>query len=144
MMGYLHNILIPYVNATLSKTHSCVVIFDTFKGQTTLGFLKLLEENNILVVEIPPNCTDRLQPLDLAVNKSLKDQMKRQFQQWYSEEVEKRIRSSASDDERLIDLKLSRLKPLGLKWLVEACSYISMNYFIRNGFLEASSDIIYE
>ena len=40
-------------------------------------FLKVLEENNILVVEIPPNYTDRLQPLDLAVNKPLKDQMKR-------------------------------------------------------------------
>ena len=84
-------------------------------------FLKVLEENNILVVEIPPNCTDRLQPLDLAVNKSLKDQIKRHFQQWYSEEFEKRIRSSASNDEKLIDLKLSRLKPLGLKWLIEAC-----------------------
>ena len=119
-LGYLHNILIPYVNATrinlkLSKSHSCLVIFDTFKGQTTPGFLKVLEENNILVVEIPPSYTDRLQPLDLAVNKPLKDQMKRHFQQWYSEEVEKRIRSSASNDEKLIDLKLSRLKPLGLK-----------------------------
>ena len=43
MMGYLHNILIPYVNATrdslkLSKTHPGVVIFDTFKGQTTAKF----------------------------------------------------------------------------------------------------------
>ena len=63
--------------------------------------------------------------------------MKRHFQQWYSEEVEKRIKSSATDDEKLIDLKLSRLKPLGLKWLVEACSYVEMNDFIKNGFLEA-------
>ena len=77
MMGYLHNILIPYVNATcldlkLSKSHSCLVIFDTFKGQTTPNFLQILEDN-ISVVEVPPNCTDRLQPLDLAVNKLLKD-----------------------------------------------------------------------
>ena len=142
MMGYLHNILIPYVNAMrfdlkLSKSHSCLVIFDTFKGQTTPNFLQILEDNNILVVEVPPNCTDRLQPLDLAVNKPLKYQMKSQFHQWYSEEVEKRIKSSATDDEKLIDLKLSRLKPLGLKWLVEACSYLEMNDFIKNGFLEA-------
>ena len=59
MMGYLHNIVILYVNATqvdlkLSKTHSCLVMFDTFKGQTTPGFLKRFEENNILVVETPP------------------------------------------------------------------------------------------
>ena len=140
--GYLHNILIPYVNATginlkLSKGHSCLVIFDTFKGQITPDFLKVLEENNILVVEIPPNCTDRLQPLDLAVNKPLKDQIKRRFRQWYSERVEKRIRNSASNNEKLIDLKLSQLKPPGLKWLIEACSYIGMNDVIKNGFQEA-------
>ena len=128
MMGYLHNILIPYVNATqidlkLSKTHSCLVMYDTFNGQTTPDFLKLLEKNKIMVVEIPPNCTDWLQPLDLAVNKPLKDQMKKWFQQWYSEEVEKRIRSSASDDKKLIDMKLSQLKPLWLKWMVDVCSY---------------------
>ena len=94
MMGYLHNILLPYINAMrvdlkLSKTQTAVVIFDTFKGQTTQTFLDTLKENNILVVEIPPNCTDRLQPLDLAVNKPLKDQMKQQFHHWYAEEVQK-------------------------------------------------------
>ena len=82
---------------------------------TTPGFLKLLKENNIQAVKILPNCTDWLQPLDLAVNTPLKDQMKGQFQQWYSEEVEKRIRSSASGDEKLIVLKLRQLKLLGLK-----------------------------
>lgn len=63
--------------------------------------------------------------------------MKRLFQLWYSEEVEKRIKSSANNDEKLIDLKLSQLKPLGLKWLVEACCHLKMNDFIKNGFLEA-------
>ena len=87
-----------------------------------------------MVVEIPPNCISRLQPLDLAVNKPLKNQMKRHFQQLYSEEVEKRIRSSASNDEKLVDLKLSQLKFLGLKWLIEACLYFEMNDYIKNGF----------
>ena len=131
MLGYLYNILIPYVNAMwdelkLRMTHSYLVIFDTFKGQTTPNFLKVLEQNNILVAEIPINCTDQLQP----VNKPLKDQMKR-VSPMVSEEVEKRINSSATDAERLVDLKLSRLKPLGLKWLVEACSYVETN----DGFL---------
>ena len=87
MLRYLHNIWVPYVNATraeleLSQIHSCLVLFDSFKGHTTPDFMKGLEDNNILVVEVPPNFTDRLQPLDLAVNKPLKDQMKRQFHQW--------------------------------------------------------------
>ena len=125
------------VELKLSRTHSCLVIFDTFKGQTTPDFLKVLEQNSILAAEIFPNCTDWLQPLDLAVNKPLKDQMKRQFHQWYAEEVEKSINSSASDAEKLVDLKFSRLKPLGLKWLMEACSYVEMNDFIKNGFFES-------
>ena len=129
MMGYLHNILIPYVNATwvelkLSQTHLCLVFFDTFKGQTTPSFLKVLEENNILVVEIPPNCTDRLQPLDLAVNKPQKDQMKRHFHPWYSQEVEKRVKNAKTNDDKVINLSLSQLKPLGFKWLKEACAYV--------------------
>lgn len=142
MLGYLHNILIPYVEATrvelkLSKTHSCLVLFDSFKGQTTDNFFKVLEENNILIVEVPPNCTDRLQPLDLAVNKPLKDQMKRQFHHWYSKEVEKRIRNATNEDDKVIDLKLSQLKPLGFSWLKEACAYVEQNDFIKNGFIEA-------
>ena len=41
MIGYLRNILIPYVNVTrdslkLNKTHPAIVIFDTFKSQTIL------------------------------------------------------------------------------------------------------------
>ena len=95
-MVYLHNILIPYVNASrdslkLSKTHPAMVIFDPFKGQTTTSFSDTLEENNILVVEIPPNCTDLLQPLDLAVKKPLKDQMKQQFKASWAPMAGKRL-----------------------------------------------------
>lgn len=53
MMGYFHNILLPYVNKTrrdlqLSSTHSCLAIFDHFKAQLTPRFLDALEKNSIL------------------------------------------------------------------------------------------------
>ena len=44
---------------------------------------KLLDENNVSVVLIPPNCTDRLQPLDVSVNKSAKEFLCKQFHTWY-------------------------------------------------------------
>ena len=43
----------------------------------------MLEENNILYVIVPANCTDKLQPLDLSINKPAKDYMKQRFQEWY-------------------------------------------------------------
>jgi len=62
----------------ISSTFSCLtlhkklvadqhalLIFDNFKGQYTEDLLKLLDENNVSVVLIPPTCTDRLQPLDV-------------------------------------------------------------------------------
>ena len=81
---------------------------------------RFLEDNKILVDEIPANCTDQLQPLDLSANKLIKSYMKHQFQLWYADEV----KGSA----KVIDLKLSKPKPLGLQWLVEACHYVEKKH----------------
>ena len=58
---------------SLSDTHPALVIFDRFRGQCTDTMLKLLDENNIRIAIVPTNCTDRLQPLDVSVNKSVKE-----------------------------------------------------------------------
>jgi len=77
-IAYIENIIIPYVKKEreslgLSNDHSALVLFDVFKGQCTSHVLKLLKDNNILYVTVPGNCPDRLQPLDLSVNKPAKD-----------------------------------------------------------------------
>ena len=74
-IAYIKNIIIPYITKErarldLSSNHSALVLFDVFKGQCTPEVLKLLEDNHILYVTIPNNCTDKLQPLDLSVNKT--------------------------------------------------------------------------
>ena len=45
---------------------------------------------------MPANCTDKLQPLDLSVNKHFKDEMKKRFQEWYEEEVQKQLTSGTA------------------------------------------------
>ena len=77
MKNYVEKILFPYVQRKreelkLSPDHHALVLFDMFKGQCTQAILELLETNNIDVVFIPANCTDRLQPLDVSVNKPAK------------------------------------------------------------------------
>ena len=61
------------------------VLFDNFKAQITSNVFTLLDHNNINIVLNPPNCTDRLQPLDIGVNKAVKDHLHREFQSWYAE-----------------------------------------------------------
>ena len=84
------NIILPYVSAThkdlvLGGEHMAVVIFDTFKGHTGSEMESSLLENDIISVHAPSNCTDLLQPLDLCLNKPLKDHLRSKFQSWYSE-----------------------------------------------------------
>ena len=89
MKEYLELIIFPFVHLKrreldLLAEHPALAIFDIFKGQQTEDIRGMLEKENILIVPVPPNCTDRLQPMDLSVNKPLKEFMRKKFQEWYA------------------------------------------------------------
>ena len=78
MEVYITKIIMPYIAETKKKfniplDHPALLLFDNFKAQCTEKLLKLLDSNNIDVVLIPPNCTDRLQPWEQSVNKAAKE-----------------------------------------------------------------------
>ena len=62
---------------------------DNFRGHKTDSIMECLEEHNIVVVMVPAGCTDRLQPLDVSVNKPTKDFLREKFRLWYAEQVKK-------------------------------------------------------
>ena len=70
------------------------MIFDRFKAQCTPIVLDVLGDNNIFIALVPANCTDRLQPLDVSVNKSVKEFLRGQFHKWYAGEVCSQLRES--------------------------------------------------
>jgi len=81
MVQYIQGIILSYVNANReSSEDTAVVIMDNFKGQVTPAVSKLLEDNNIHACLLPPNTTDKLQPMDLAVNKPAKNFLRKKFQ----------------------------------------------------------------
>ena len=134
---HILTVIVPYLEQcrrklSLHEDHPALVIFDRFKGQCTTKIMSLLEENHIRFVVVPANCTDRLQPLDISVNKAVKENLHKQFQEWYSTQVSKMIDSKETQQ---VDLKLSVIKPLGAKWLMNTFEYIKANpSIIVNGF----------
>ena len=117
MIEYIHNVIIPYVSANReSDDQAALVIMDNFKAQVTSSVVSLLEDNNILVCYIPPNTIDKLQPMDLTVNKPAKDFLKQKFQEWYSDQILKQLDSSTTTNQELqpIDLSLPVYRSWGL------------------------------
>ena len=75
MMQYVENIIVPFVEQTrelLGEDKAAIVIMDNFKGQVTAAMTDLLEKHRIHSYLLPPNTTDRLQPMDISVNKPVK------------------------------------------------------------------------
>ena len=140
MKDYVNHVILPYVSQKrkelgLSSKQAAIVIFDYFKGQCLPSIFKLLEDNDIFYVLVPANCTDRLQPLDLRVNKPAKDFMKQKFQEWYANIILKQLQDNIDEP---VDMRLSIMKPMVSKWAIEMYDhFVSHPNIIINGFRAA-------
>ena len=136
---YIHSVLLPYLKKRaelgISNTFPAVVLFDAFKGQTIERIYQLLEANNVYTITLPANCTNKHQPMDLIVNKTLKDFMKKEFNERYSSVVYETL-----DAENPIpaDLQMAVMKPLGVQWLLKVYRQLMVNKeIIQNEFKAA-------
>ena len=120
---YVDNVLLQYITEKrqslgLAIDHPALELFDNFKAQCTPAILTQLDQNNINVVLVPPNCTDWLHPLDISVNKAIKNQLRAEFQSWYARQV---LQQRQEGQQKIIDLKMSTVKPA---WIESACNYV--------------------
>ena len=129
----INKVILPFVGAKrkelkLQSDHPALVIYDEFKSQLTDS---VYDTNRIYVVKVPPNCTDRLQPMDL----SAKEFLRTKFHLWYSEQVQQKL---AKCDTSLVDTRMSVMKPIGARWLKSLFTYLEENQMItKNGFKAA-------
>ena len=142
-LRFVNRVIIPYIKKVrqelkLGSDYPALVIFDVFRGQTVEEVLELLEENHIYIVKVPSNCTDKLQPLDLSVNKPTKDHIRQKFRSWYAQKVKAELDAGKSPDNVSVDLKMSIVKEVGARWLVSLYDYFMSNSsIIKNGFIQA-------
>lgn len=93
---------------------------------------------------LPANTTDLLQPMDTLVNKPAKSFLKKQFSEWYSEQLIQQIQNQLTSDIgdvvlEPVDLSMGVIKHISAQWLVKMMwEYIIDNpQFIVNGFVRS-------
>lgn len=131
----------PHIRRTkkrlgLPDSQKALCIFDVFRAQMGEDFINDLKKKIISIVFVPPSCTDRLQPMDLTVQKIVKDKLKERFQKSYANQISKQLENGNTDQTLTpVDLRLSFLKPLSAEWLVQVHADIkSDKILIYKGF----------
>ena len=138
MISYIDVVIVPYKDEKrrqlgLSSTHSGLIILDEFKGQTTSRVLNLLQSRNLFYVIVPPNCTDRLQPLDVSVNRAAKQFLWKKFENWYADNIV--AQKDTGKELEPVDMRLAIVKPIAAKWMISLYDYfVAHPEIIRNGF----------
>ncbi|CAG2257650.1 SF4 [Mytilus edulis] len=138
MMQFVNNVIVPYVDEIRdsmplnnSTTQKAIAIFDVFKAHRGERLLNLLKDNDIVPLFVPAACTDRLQPLDLSVNREYKEQLKSHFHDWYSAEVIHQINEQEDStgeiapDNNVVNNRTSVLKPIHANWIVSSHNKMS-------------------
>ena len=74
--------------------------------------------HHIEYVYVTEKSTDRLQPLDVSVNKSVKDYMRRKFCLWYAAEVCKQLEQGIEPENVTVDTRMSVIKEISASELL--------------------------
>lgn len=142
-LRYIETVLKPTITTiqqelNLLPEQKSVLIWDVFRAHRTPSVLKKLQDENIVCVFVPANCTSDLQPMDLSVNKPLKDVTKKQFSEWYAARFKEQLDRGTEIEQIKIDLKMSTVKPLSCGWFLAAFDHVRSNpSIVTNGFQKA-------
>lgn len=86
---------------------------------------------------VPPNATDKLQPLDVSFNKPMKDQIRKRFHTWYAKEEQKQL-ETAKVTEVKVDVTAAVIKAKSAGWFVSSWqSLCDRPEIVLNGFRKA-------
>ena len=127
-LNILNNVIKPYVDQkkkSLGKPDSqkVVVIWDDFSAHNAPRVLSLLSMLGICTVDIPKNLTHLLSPLDLTVNKKLKDFEREACASYVSRSLADHIQHNPEVGDFKLDIRLSVLKPLHAKTLTASYEF---------------------
>jgi len=104
LVNWIANMLVPNL-----PPGPRLLAMDVAKFHKTKLLLSTLQSHNIIPSLIPPGCTGLLQPLDIAINKPVKDILRSlteealdQYEIQHSEDLRESTRTSAVEDRRVL------------------------------------------
>ena len=121
---FFKEIIFPYLEDTKkSKSYTlelhALINMDTFKGQDNDTLKKLCAANNYDVVIVRYNLTNNFQSLDLSVNKAAKSFIQIKYNDWFVDHVFAQLENAKDPTDVNISSKLSDLKPIQARWIVD-------------------------
>jgi DDE superfamily endonuclease len=112
MLCWIDKVLAPYI-ATRPGHVIPIVVLDSHSAHKTKKVRNRLAELGCKVIYIAGGCTDLTQPIDLVMNKPLKDRLRKIFNAWHSHSVLEMGNNKAPSREQLAE------------WAIEAWNSIS-------------------
>ena len=127
--NHFKEMIFPYLEDTKpSKSYPLeqytLIIMDSFKGQDNDTMKKLCAENNCDVVIVPHNLTNKIQPLDLSVNKAAKSFIQNKYKDWFADQEFTQLLNGKYPTDVKISSKLLDLKPMHERWIVDWYNHV--------------------
>ena len=71
MLTWIRVVLVKHI-----KKQHCLLVFDSFKAHLVDNVLQALKRANASIVVLPGGCTSKAQPVDVSLNRPIKDTMR--------------------------------------------------------------------
>lgn len=102
---------------------------DVHKVHCTQDVLSVFKDIGFVLLFVPALCTSELQPLDVSINGLFEVDLKQHFTSWYAKQVQPALEKHPSDVQAAVksaqpDLRLSVVKPLHARWLINAVATV--------------------
>ena len=89
-----------FFNPANPESSGKIVCADVHRAQQTATVKRMLQSKNTVLVNIPPGCASKVQPLDVSINKPFKDYLRTQFEKYRDENIELYISNNLTASKR--------------------------------------------